>query len=458
MGIQKKKCGEKMKESSLFLAKNFKYNKKDFIVVAVSGGPDSMALLSFLNDYIKDAQIICAHVNHNVRFESKNEETFVKEFCERNNIIFETTKFEDYSKENFHSEARNRRYAFFEELIKKYHSKYLFTAHHADDLIETILMRISRGSTIKGYSGFSGIVTCPNFKILRPFINVTKSQILDYLVQNNIAYIVDDSNNSDKYTRNRYRKNVVEFLKKENDNIHKKFIKYSDTLNLYNSFVQLQVDKTYPKIYINNKVHVKKANKCHELIKELVIKKILEEIYDKDIVCVTDIHVESILTLLESNRVNSRVELPLNLLAVKSYDFLEFVKDKKKNDYYRIPFKSYNIVDNRYILKEINISEKDGNNICRINTSEIKMPLYLRNRLNGDSLEVRGLNGSKKIKDIFIDEKISMNKRDRLPLLVDSDENILWIPGIKKSKFCKKREESYDIIIKYDEEVFNEKE
>ena len=130
------------------------------IVVGVSGGPDSMALLNVLQRVKKeiDIRIICAHVNHNQRKESEDEEAYVREYCKMNDIIFECIKFENWGDDNFENEARSRRYKFFEELIDNYNAKFLMTAHHADDLIETILMRIVRGSTLKGYSGFSKVV------------------------------------------------------------------------------------------------------------------------------------------------------------------------------------------------------------------------------------------------------------------------------------------------------------
>lgn len=128
----------------------------DAVVVACSGGPDSMALLSLLCSIKReiDIQVICAHVNHNVRRESESEKVFVERFCRDHNVVFDYMVIEDYGDDNFESEARTKRYNYFGEVVKKYGAKYLFTAHHGDDLMETILMRIVRGSTLRGYSGF----------------------------------------------------------------------------------------------------------------------------------------------------------------------------------------------------------------------------------------------------------------------------------------------------------------
>ena len=135
-----------------FIKENIK--KNDVVLIAVSGGPDSMCLLDLMLKYRDktNIKIIVSHVHHNVRKESDDELLFVKDYCAANNVIFESMKINEYSGSNFECEARNKRYDFFDKLALKYGAKYLLTAHHGDDLMETILMRIVRGSNLKGYS------------------------------------------------------------------------------------------------------------------------------------------------------------------------------------------------------------------------------------------------------------------------------------------------------------------
>ena len=191
-----------------------------------------MCLLEILNS-LKDKyklKLICAHVNHGLRSESENEKNFVENYCVINNIIFEYMKIDKYTNNKFsESEGRKKRYNFFNELMTKYQAKYLMTAHHGDDLIETIMMRIVRGSNLKGYAGILQI----NNNIVRPLLYVSKKDILDYLREHNIEYVVDKSNDDEKYTRNRYRKQLLPFLKKEDINVHLKFLKYSQELQEY---------------------------------------------------------------------------------------------------------------------------------------------------------------------------------------------------------------------------------
>ena len=171
-----------MEEVYNFISGEVNLKSDDVVVIGVSGGPDSMALLYILNEFKNKIgfKIVCAHVNHNKRLESEYEKESLEKYCKDNNIIFEYIKIESWGDDNFHNEARTVRYNFFEELVENYGAKYLLTAHQGDDLIETILMRIVRGSTLKGYSGFSKIVDKGTYKIIRPLINVTKDEILEY--------------------------------------------------------------------------------------------------------------------------------------------------------------------------------------------------------------------------------------------------------------------------------------
>ena len=209
----------------------------DYIVVGVSTGSDSMALFHYLINNTKK-KIVCAHVNHNVRKESIKEEKYLKEYCKKNNIIFETIKLTNYKENNFENEARKKRYAFYEKILKKYNTKYLFLAHHGDDLIETILMKIVRGSNLEGYAGLKEISKRKDYYIIRPLLNYAKEDILNYCTKHKITYFNDNTNTNTKYTRNRYRTKFLPLLKEEDKDIHKKFINYSKTLLEYLYYIE----------------------------------------------------------------------------------------------------------------------------------------------------------------------------------------------------------------------------
>ena len=430
---------------------NFKFNYGDIIVVGCSTGPDSMALVDMLikirNKY--NLNIIIAHVNHNVRRQSFEEADFIKEYCNSNNIIFESMIIEEYGDDNFHNEARNIRYNFFDNIVHKYNANYLMTAHHGDDLIETILMRIVRGSNLNGYGGFKNIVDMGDYKIVRPLIYYTKSELEEYDRENNVKYYIDESNSKDKYTRNRYRKYILPFLKSEERDVHLKFLKFSNSLydasRFINSFTAAAVKRTIA----DDTLLIDKFLLEDDFIKKEILYTLLSKYYQDDLVLINDKHIDLIFRLINSRRANSFINLPNNVVARKEYNKLIITRDVNEISSYEIEFDKYVLLPNKHFIETIDFTTNNSNNICRLNSNEIALPLIVRSRKLGDKIKIKGLNGSKKVKDIFIDSKISLNDRDLWPIVVDSFGNVVWIPGIKKSKFDKKIDEEYDIILKY---------
>ena len=420
----------------------------DTIVVGCSAGPDSMCLLHLLKEKT-NYNIICCHINHNVRKQSAEEEEYLKKYCQEKNITFECYKITNWQENNFENEARKKRYKFYEEILNKYHTKYLFLAHHGDDLIETILMRIVRGSTLKGYSGFSRIVQKDNYTLVRPLITVTKAELEDFDKRNNIWYAIDSSNNEDHYTRNRYRHNVLPFLKKEEPNVHKKFLKYSKTLLENNEFIENEANKYFNKVFNNGNLNIDKFIQLEKVLQSKIIYNILEKIYGDDLFVICDAHVELIFNLINSNRSNSIVHLPNNLIVIKSYNEIIFTYDEEQTDEYEIEISNVVSLPNGKIIEKITDCTDTSNNTIRLNSADLTLPLYVRNKRNGDKIEVKGMNGTKKISDIFIDEKIKPSQRSSWPVVLDSKDNIIWLPGLKKSKFDKKISQEYDIILRY---------
>ncbi len=440
-----------MEEVYDFISKKLKITENDSIVIGVSGGPDSMALLYIMNQFKEKIgfKIICAHVDHNKRKESIIEQKKLEKYCEDNNVIFECIKIEKWGDDNFHNEARIIRYNFFEEIVSLYSARYLMTAHHGDDLIETILMRIVRGSTLKGYSGFSRIVDKENYILVRPLITVTKRELEDFDKKNNIWYAVDSSNNEDHYTRNRYRHNILPFLKKEEPNVHKKFLKYSMTLLENNEYIEREANKYFNKVFHNGNLNIDKFIQLDKVLQNKIIYNILEKIYGDDLFVICDAHVELIFNLINSNRSNSIVHLPNNLIVIKSYNEIIFTYDEEQTDEYEIEISNVVSLPNGKIIEKILECDDTSNNIIRINSEEVTLPLYVRNKRNGDKIEIKGLNGTKKVSDIFINEKVKPSQRNSWPVVLDSKDNIIWLPGLKKSKFDKKNSQEYDIILRY---------
>lgn len=440
-----------MEEVYNFIRNDIGLKPDDAIVIGVSGGPDSMALLYIMNEFKNSMglKLICAHINHNVRKESDQEKIDLENYCKKNNIIFEYIKVKKWGDDNFHNEARTIRYNFFEELIENYDAKYLMTAHQGDDLIETILMRIVRGSTLKGYSGFSRIVDKERYKIVRPLITITKDEIMKFNETHDISYATDSSNNEDHYTRNRYRHTVLPFLKQEEMNVHKKFMKFSETLLENSIYIDKEANRVFNEVFINGILDIERFKELDKVIQTKIIYTILEKIYGDDLLIIGDVHVDLIFDLILSSRSNSLVHLPNNVIVVKSYDELSFSYDEDIHTEYEIEIQKIVNLPNGKIIESVIDSQDNSNNTIKLNSKEVSLPLYVRNRRDGDKMEVKGLNGSKKISDIFIDSKIKPNDRLTWPVVLDSKNTIVWLPGLKKSKLDKKDTEEYDIILRY---------
>jgi len=443
-----------MKEAYDYLLNKCAFHENDYLIVGVSGGPDSMALLHLLIKLREkiNINIVCAHVNHGIRKESAKEKIFVEKYCKSNNVIFEYMKIKKYGDDNFHNEARSIRYKFFEEIIKKYNSKVLLTAHHGDDLIETILMRIVRGSTIRGYAGFSKETMINGYRIIRPLVFCTKSDIEEYNKENKIKFVTDLSNEKDKYTRNRYRHNILPFLKKEDKNANKKFLKYSETLLEYSNYIDKIMLSDFDKIYSNNKLNIDLYLKKENVIQKRIVNYIFELLYADDLNLINDSHFELINKIIYSKKPNSIIELPNNIIARREYDVIVFANvssdNVSPNDLNsKIPLEN-NTEFNNFKFVYTDNEKNNSNYICRLNSKEISLPLYIINKKDGDIMYVKGMLGKKKLKDIFINEKISMPDRVKWPVVVDSNDNIVWLPGLKKSKYNKEKLEKYDIIIK----------
>ena len=431
-----------MKEAINYLENTLQDNDK--VVVACSGGPDSMCLLSLVCNVKKRIQVIVAHVNHNLRKESASEKLLVESFCKEHNVIFEYLELHFDNNSFSEQKAHKIRYNFFIDTVKKYNAAYLLTAHHGDDLIETILMRLTRGSNLNGYLGFKKESIKDGYSILRPLVYTTKQELEDYCNKYNIKYGVDKTNKSTKYTRNRYRKYILPFLKKEDKNIHLKYLKFSEELTEYDNFIKNYVDNLKV-INKESEIDLVKFKKESLFIQKKILEAIIKDIQAYDWFDISDNQVKEIIKL--SNSKKNSIDLNNNYQAIKTNNKLIIKKKQEVKNFEYILDDSIQ-TDDWQIYKDKTCD--DTNNSIRLNSKEIALPLIIRNRRNGDKMEVKNLYGTKKIKDILIDEKIDIQKRDCIPLLTDSNNNILWIPGLKKSKFAKNKDEKYDIMIRHE--------
>lgn len=418
------------------------------VCIGISTGVDSTVLLDCLIKLKSNINynIVLCHVNHQKRKQSELEEEYIKDFSVKNNLTLEVlhldlTQIED---DNFQSAARIKRLEFFNNVMNKYNSKYLFLAHHLNDDIETSLMHIIRGSNLQGYSGMKDIVYNNDNKIiLRPFLSILKDKIVQYAIDNNIKYFEDESNLSDCYTRNRVRHHLIPVLFQENPNFSNQFIEFKETLlNSYDIVCNNRDKFIADNVIINNSIiefNIIEFNKLTEFMKTEIIFKLLKQ-YN-----LSKKNVSEIIKYISSNKANLIIDYK-NITFSKQYDRVVFKKIDKTKKIDKINNKKVNIIidnvgdydiNDKYYLEVKEYFEEDYKN-NQINLTNLNViwynssnfPFVLRNRINGDKIKIN--NGTKKVKDLLIDEKIPVEDRDNL-LMISKDDEIINIFGVKKS-------------------------
>ncbi|PMC34094.1 tRNA lysidine(34) synthetase TilS [Bacillus sp. UMB0899] len=426
--------------------------KGSTIVVGVSGGPDSLALLHMLYKQKKKLHlnVVAAHVDHMFRGEqSQAEMDFVISFCNEREITCEARQIDvkAYAKANQLSSqvaARECRYEFFKEVLDKYQSTYLALGHHGDDQIETILMRLVRGNIGEALAGIKRIRPFHHGYIIRPMLDFSKNQILHYCDKNNLMPRFDPSNESTDYTRNRFRKYVLPFIKQENPLVHEKFQYFSETLLEDETYLHALTEK-----HMNTVIKRKEKFAVEIDIKAFLslplplqrrgIKLILNYLYVNIPSSLSSIHIESLQLLLSQDHPSGSLDYPGGLKVIKSYQtcLFTFEHDEFKEYCYVLEIPSVVTLPNGYSISchaAQNIQDvKKGKDIFLLSEKDLSEPLIVRTRKQGDKIKLKGMNGRKKVKDIFIDEKIPLHSRNSWPIVEDGKGNILWIPGLKKS-------------------------
>ena len=250
-----------------------KYNlieNGDSIVIGVSGGPDSICLLHILNKLKNQIgfNIYVAHINHMIRKEADEETEYVKKFCENLGIDcfikrIDVVKIANNLKRGTEETGRQIRYEFFNEILKKTNSNKIATAHNNNDKIETIIMNVLRGS---GTAGLKGIEAIRENKYIRPLIDVSREEIEEYCLNNNLNPKIDKSNNENIYTRNKIRNIVIPYIKKEfNPNIIKTLNRLSEVATEENEYLNKITQETFNKIYVGTAISRPQVDKSMNL-------------------------------------------------------------------------------------------------------------------------------------------------------------------------------------------------
>lgn len=395
------------------------------ILIACSTGVDSTVLLDLALKATNIKKIVVAHVNHQKRLESDIEEAYIKEFCEKNNINCYTLKLPKGNIGNFQEWARTKRYEFFYEIMNKESLQYLLTAHHADDNVETILMRFIKGSSLKGYAGIIEETRENNYNIYRPLLSLTKEDINGYAESNNLKYFVDSSNKEDDYTRNRIRKYIIPLLLKENPSLYQAVSVFSDTLFESSKILENQINYFVKKeVNVNNNIisfSVDSFLEENEFFQTEVLFSLLKP-YELSTTCIKEI-------IKKINSPKNKIVTDINndLVLIKEYGMINLVPKKvmPPNFYLKIEKDGiYQLPNNKEIVVD--------KNKCYLRTScnELwynipELPVIIRTRKTGDSLRFK--NGTKTISNYLTDKKMSQIDRMKVLLICDKEDKPMFI-------------------------------
>ena len=427
---------EKMKKKAEELKKTGLIKKNEKILIAFSGGPDSVFLYNLLN-FLKEEyflEISLTYINHNLREDVKNDLKFVKNFSEENDVplYVESVDVRKYATENKKSielSARELRYEAIEKVLQNINYDKIATGHNLDDNIETFIFRLLRGTSLKGLKG----IPEKRENIIRPILQFEKKEILNCLQENKKNYIIDYTNNENDYTRNYIRNEIFPLFVNINPNFRNKINELINEIN----------DRKNSKDNILKEKFVQYLEIYDVELSRKKIDRIYETLYNKK----GELNTEG----------SKEFYLGNGKILRKKYDKLEVIVEKKKEVdeekvmlKLNIPVKWYDyeiiLTDNITGIEKVGKTEEKNITLLRFTEEFDEHKIFVRKKLEGDTILLNNL-GHRKIKKILIDEKIPKWERDKIPLLeMEYRKNnkiisqILSVGDIKFSKYLKKEE------------------
>ncbi|WP_173917998.1 tRNA lysidine(34) synthetase TilS [Halobacillus sp. Marseille-Q1614] len=438
-----------------FIKKHNLVKRNQTIVVAVSGGPDSLALLHFFIRLKEDYQlrIIAASVDHGLRGEDSLEDVrYVKEAAHKWGAEFYGTSVDvpAYKKEagiGTQEAARDLRYQFLAKVMDETGADQLALGHHGDDQAETMLMQLTRSALPEAVHGMPVKRPFANGWIIRPFLCLSKAEIQQYCEQNGLKPRIDASNEDTEYTRNAFRKHVLPFLKEINPKLHEHMQHMSERVTEDRTFMKSEAEKVLKNVDMTGgkggHVHFSKTTfqKFPLALQRTAFHLILNYLYGNQIEEISFIHEEMFFHLLQEQKPNASLDFPRELRVIRAYDAITFTfsQSKEETAFHASLYigKQVTLPDGSMIsLEAADSSEESGKYVYTCDSNHVTLPLIVRTRRPGDRIKLRGMNGSKKVKDIFIDQKIPAQERDTWPLVTDLDGQVLWLVGLRKGEGC----------------------
>ena len=434
---------------------NILWQKTDKIALGLSGGVDSIALFHLLVTKYKESykELVAFHINHGLREQSYEEAEFVENFVKNYNVKFykKELNMKDLVRDSHTSEemlARELRYDAFEEMSSLEDGVKLITAHHKNDQVENILMRLLSGRSMDYNLMIEEKTTIGKLAVYRPLLNVLKIDLEQYADKNDLKYYVDSTNFDTDYTRNNIRHNIVPLLNDVNAASFDNLINFSSYYQNINTELKNKV------LEVKDDYVISKEEDKVELDKNKLLKNTKEEIYFllRDILAnnfgIFDVKQKSLFTIIEGlkNRNNNKsYDLKNNLKIISEYNSIYVHKIEKKcyNDKIELIIDEVDI-DKVYTFHQSNFLITTTNNSSEVGFNKEDLPLIVTTKRDGDRIQ-RG-KVSKKLSRLFIDEKIPKELRDKLPVIRNKD-GVLGVLGIN-TKVNKNKKYDYYINTK----------
>lgn len=452
---------EKVKKT---ITKYSMLNKGDRVIVAVSGGPDSVALLYFFKEIEKeyDLKLFVAHLNHKLRGkESDKDQEFVLNLASELNLkvyskSFDVKKLAKKKKLSLEEGARVARYDYLNQVASKLKAQKIALGHNTDDQAETVLMRLLRGSGSLGLSGIPPKVD----KLIRPLIEVKREEVEDFLKSKKLKFRTDSSNLRPDFLRNKLRLKLLPLIEREyNPKIKKVLGRTSYLLSEEEKYLKKKALELFKKSLIekNEKeiiLDLKKFFDYDRSLKRIIIRTCLEKL-EGSLKKIGFEPAERLLNLLEKGKTGKKIDFGKRLSSYVSKDYLCFYKEKKKKKHsfiFHSPeeknLKSSGLEVKSQILEIFSLDDIEKNKDpyqAHLDLDKLKFPLKLRSRKDGDRFKPLGMKGKKNLSDFLIDKKIPSYKRDAVLLLV-SDKKIAWVTGHRISEDFKVTEKTKKVL------------
>jgi tRNA(Ile)-lysidine synthase len=426
------------------------------VVVGVSGGNDSTALLHILvalnENYHYGWKLHAVHLNHCFRGEEARQDAgYAQELCRQLGVAFHLFEFDvpaymERTGMGGQEASRQIRYGYYVQVAEEQGAAKVAVAHHADDQVETILFRSVRGTRMNGLSGMPKRRWLDEGKIelVRPLLSQTREELERYCRENGLAPREDSSNRSRKYKRNLLRLDVMPLLEQVNDRYREHILKAADSIRQDHLLLERLAEEHLREVVIAKKqdeivIDNDKFQKCDVALQRRMITLILG--YVSKQTEWSSQHVEAVLHLSGGSRPSAELHLPGQLVASRVYGRIHFCpkgREERIHMYcYELSVPGSTWIDESKVWVHTSYLERSMDwerlmeNEAVFDADRLPGPLFLRNRKPGDRLTVFG-SGEKKLKDLLIDAKVPRAWRDRLPLLTAGEEVIL-VPGVRRS-------------------------